>query len=723
MVVLGGVQTPFEVSGADKLCTLSLVLADGSWRQLARSYDGNAWEARAASPRLSFSCSGSTCNSLLPAVEAGAALVLEGYASPGASAEAARFLQQASFGPSKASISALQALGGPVAWVRAELARPASLHRSYFRERVNPRVLASSPAGRPRRACESGSRWRAYALRAEDVGRLLSVSGSSAPFTLSVGGVAVAEVASVNTSAALEPLYICSVADGLGGAVTYGAGCAGKLANPAVSFAGGALPGDGAALLVSERSAELVELTPAVAGAALLPSPPGDCAEPAAPGALAFLRRSGDPASRFWISDPRLVTLDNTVESPAVGGADELGGTSCANVPKTFLNAASCVSGVPACGPARYAPALFRLDEDAVRAFFQLDGLFVYAIAGLRTDDVSSPCGNYRSRWALRPAETCAAATPGLEATTAASLAAVLAASSDANALVRDINAFQSGLNTKTCKATAATVGARLAVAMRDGSTQCFEHVHPDLLSVFDLTAWARSYERSDGHPGNAVALANGRANPIQRRAIGGSALLVFPAWHPLQRWKDSRRGFTYVGRLGDPADFAELPAVLQSAGFAARVGSVALARGALGEVCGSPGEVASKPALGHRASVDGPLSSPPLQDSRIYSPNVKVAVWMQRALAAPDQLRQRVAWALSQILVVSSDLVDSDNNNEAFLAFYDILVRNALGNYRDVLREVAFSPVMGEMLTTLGSKSLSFQFNSVGQWVYPDEK
>jgi hypothetical protein len=404
-----------------------------------------------------------------------------------------------------------------------------------------------------------------------------------------------------------------------------------------------------------------------------------------------------------------------------VARAGELDGTSCANVPKTFLNAASCVSGVPACGPLRYAPALFRLDEDAVRAFFQLDGRFVYAIEGLGTDGVSSPCGNYRSRWALRPSNTCAAATPGLDATTAASLAAVLAASSDTSALVRDINAFQSGLNSITCKATAATIGARLAVAMRNGSTQCFEHVHPDLLSVFDLTAWA-FYERS-GHPGNAVALAKGRANPIQRWAIDGSALLVFPAWHPLQRWTDSRRGFTYVGRLGDQADFAVLPATLQSPGFAARVGSVALARGAVGEVCGSPGEVASRPTLGHRASVDGSLSRAPLQDARIAAQNVKVAVWMQRALAAPDQLRQRVAWALSQILVVSSDLVDNDANSEVFLTFYDILVRNALGSYRDVLREVAFSPVMGEMLTSLGSKSLSFQFSSLGQWVYPDEK
>ena len=39
---------------------------------------------------------------------------------------------------------------------------------------------------------------------------------------------------------------------------------------------------------------------------------------------------------------------------------------------------------------------------------------------------------------------------------------------------------------------------------------------------------------------------------------------------------------------------------------------------------------------------------------------------------------------------------------------YYDIFVRNAFGNYRDVLREVSYSPVMGSMLTYVDSKSLS---------------
>jgi uncharacterized protein (DUF1800 family) len=35
---------------------------------------------------------------------------------------------------------------------------------------------------------------------------------------------------------------------------------------------------------------------------------------------------------------------------------------------------------------------------------------------------------------------------------------------------------------------------------------------------------------------------------------------------------------------------------------------------------------------------------------------------------------------------------------------FYDILVTHAFGNYRDILREVSASPLMGEYLTMRGN-------------------
>ena len=61
--------------------------------------------------------------------------------------------------------------------------------------------------------------------------------------------------------------------------------------------------------------------------------------------------------------------------------------------------------------------------------------------------------------------------------------------------------------------------------------------------------------------------------------------------------------------------------------------------------------------------------------------------------------------------------------NTETFLAYYDIFVRNAFGSYRDVLREVVYSPMMAEMLTYYESKSSEHIWNKDGSFQYADEK
>ena len=89
-------------------------------------------------------------------------------------------------------------------------------------------------------------------------------------------------------------------------------------------------------------------------------------------------------------------------------------------------------------------------------------------------------------------------------------------------------------------------------------------------------------------------------------------------------------------------------------------------------------------------------------------------------AVEAPDQLRQRVAWALSQILVVTQFQIDnSEFSTEFFLHYHDIFVRNAFGNYRDILKEVSYSPMMGEMLSYMDSKSAVY----VKRWEDKDSR
>jgi uncharacterized protein (DUF1800 family) len=75
---------------------------------------------------------------------------------------------------------------------------------------------------------------------------------------------------------------------------------------------------------------------------------------------------------------------------------------------------------------------------------------------------------------------------------------------------------------------------------------------------------------------------------------------------------------------------------------------------------------------------------------------------FFQNALGAPDQLRQRVAFALSQIIVVSGVEIESMHG---IGLFQQMLVRNAFGNFRTLLQEVTLSPVMGEYLDMVNNR------------------
>jgi Protein of unknown function (DUF1800) len=74
--------------------------------------------------------------------------------------------------------------------------------------------------------------------------------------------------------------------------------------------------------------------------------------------------------------------------------------------------------------------------------------------------------------------------------------------------------------------------------------------------------------------------------------------------------------------------------------------------------------------------------------------------VWdfYRNALTQPDQLRQRVAFALQQIVVVSNLEV---SGTYGFRLYYNNLLDNAFGNYRQVLKKVALSPIMGDFLNS----------------------
>ncbi len=76
---------------------------------------------------------------------------------------------------------------------------------------------------------------------------------------------------------------------------------------------------------------------------------------------------------------------------------------------------------------------------------------------------------------------------------------------------------------------------------------------------------------------------------------------------------------------------------------------------------------------------------------------------WWHNVLTSQDKLRQKVASALSEILVIS-DISDLSVHPRALASYFDILSNNAFGNYRQLLEEVTLHPTMGFYLSHLNN-------------------
>lgn len=137
------------------------------------------------------------------------------------------------------------------------------------------------------------------------------------------------------------------------------------------------------------------------------------------------------------------------------------------------------------------------------------------------------------------------------------------------------------------------------------------------------------------------------------------------------------------------------------------------------------PGEIESLSAMGidawfgeqfrlapslHRPSAEAFASA----SGTSLGEGVRLSAWWANTLEGKDQLRQRVAYALSQIFVVSRS---GGPDSQALAEYYDLLVQHAFSNFRDILKTVTLSPAMGKYLTLTGSKKADSVKNT-----FPDE-
>jgi len=141
-----------------------------------------------------------------------------------------------------------------------------------------------------------------------------------------------------------------------------------------------------------------------------------------------------------------------------------------------------------------------------------------------------------------------------------------------------------------------------------------------------------------------------------------------------------------------------------------------------------SDADIARVQSIGYAAWIDEQFAMPAaahlpyVQANLVAGSNVSNFNFMQdsfwqQAIPAPDQLRQRVKFALSQLVVVSG----GDNTIAAYsdgLANYaDLLGEHAFGNYRQLIEVVATNPMMGTYLSHRGNRKASMATGAV-----PDE-
>jgi uncharacterized protein (DUF1800 family) len=113
-------------------------------------------------------------------------------------------------------------------------------------------------------------------------------------------------------------------------------------------------------------------------------------------------------------------------------------------------------------------------------------------------------------------------------------------------------------------------------------------------------------------------------------------------------------------------------------------------------------------PMSSHLAFVDAAVAAlPSPSPSPSATPNQPTLTmtndaWWTNAISGQDQLRQRVAFALSETLVVSINSAGLGGAPFALPAYYDVLVRDAFGNYRQLLEDITLNPAMGAYLNML---------------------
>ena len=141
--------------------------------------------------------------------------------------------------------------------------------------------------------------------------------------------------------------------------------------------------------------------------------------------------------------------------------------------------------------------------------------------------------------------------------------------------------------------------------------------------------------------------------------------------------------------------------------------------------------EIAKTRAYGYSAILEDQFFMPSARTHEAYitaqdpttlgDEHVMHTFWREAA-TGQDQLRRRVAFALSQIFVISLQDATLQNYRRGVASYLDTLTRNAFGNYRQLLEDVTLHPMMGLYLSHLRNRKEDPATNRVPDQNYARE-
>jgi len=129
-----------------------------------------------------------------------------------------------------------------------------------------------------------------------------------------------------------------------------------------------------------------------------------------------------------------------------------------------------------------------------------------------------------------------------------------------------------------------------------------------------------------------------------------------------------------------------------------------------------SPSDIAAVQSLGYAGWISNQFTLPVTHHLPVVMANMSADptqpfpssltfnTWWQQSVTAPDQLRQRVAFALSEIMVVSEQGGLANYYANGLSSYYDTLLDNAFVNYRALLKSITLHPIMGLYLDMRGN-------------------